>query len=290
MFETMVLATDLSSEWDDIVNCGKEFRALGCRKAVLTHLFMTGGLHEHEAAVRGEVPPKLSEQKKLLEAQGFEVVLETPVGLPGQVFNEVAQKHGASLMVAGSHGKSVWREALLGSVCNEILHNVRFPLLLLNVKRMRADEEGAICQLRTTELLRHVLYPTDFSPIAEQGIVALEDLIPKGLSRVTVLYTLQTREIDPTSVLKVDENIIGSLLETAAQQLRQSGAQAVETLHVKGHPTSAILEFIRRSDCSMIVMGTQGRGFLSEIFLGSVAYNVARMASCPVLLLPRRSV
>ncbi|MCA1785684.1 MAG: universal stress protein [Desulfobacteraceae bacterium] len=33
-------------------------------------------------------------------------------------------------------------------------------------------------------------------------------------------------------------------------------------------------------------MGTQGRGFLGEFFLGSVSHNVARHSVAPVLLVP----
>jgi nucleotide-binding universal stress UspA family protein len=36
-------------------------------------------------------------------------------------------------------------------------------------------------------------------------------------------------------------------------------------------------------------MGTQGKGFIQELFLGSVAHNVSRLAPCPVLLiLPKK--
>ena len=30
-------------------------------------------------------------------------------------------------------------------------------------------------------------------------------------------------------------------------------------------------------------MGTQGRGFMEELFLGSVAHNISRVAACPML-------
>lgn len=36
----------------------------------------------------------------------------------------------------------------------------------------------------------------------------------------------------------------------------------------------------------VIDLGTQGRGFLSELFLGSVAHNVAQHAPLPVLFVP----
>jgi nucleotide-binding universal stress UspA family protein len=48
-----------------------------------------------------------------------------------------------------------------------------------------------------------------------------------------------------------------------------------------------ILEALREGNFSLVVMGAQGKGLFSEIFLGSVAYNIARLAPCPVLLIPR---
>jgi nucleotide-binding universal stress UspA family protein len=53
-----------------------------------------------------------------------------------------------------------------------------------------------------------------------------------------------------------------------------------------GHPLPAILQVLESQDVSLIVMGTQGKGFIKEIFLGSVAHNVSRLATCPVLLIP----
>ena len=50
--------------------------------------------------------------------------------------------------------------------------------------------------------------------------------------------------------------------------------------------TAVILEAVRSLDISLIVMGTQGRGFLAELFLGSVAHNISRVADCPMLLIP----
>jgi nucleotide-binding universal stress UspA family protein len=33
-------------------------------------------------------------------------------------------------------------------------------------------------------------------------------------------------------------------------------------------------------------MGSQGRGFIHEVFLGSVANNIARLAPLPVIFVP----
>ena len=46
MFKTIVLATDLSPAWNEIVACAGEFKALGCKQVILTHVitvkFMAG--------------------------------------------------------------------------------------------------------------------------------------------------------------------------------------------------------------------------------------------------------
>jgi len=37
---------------------------------------------------------------------------------------------------------------------------------------------------------------------------------------------------------------------------------------------------------SLIVLGSQGRGFFNEIFIGSVSHQVARQSDVSVLLVP----
>lgn len=289
MFEKIVLATDLSSDWDDIVACAAEFKVLGCEKAVLVHVMWAKGVAEVESGtfMSEEDSLKLESQKNSLESQGFRVAVETLAGLPALSLNEAAERHGASLIVVGSHGKSPWREAILGSVSNALLHHALFPILLINVKRLREDRLGAICQLRTTELLRHVLFPTDFSETAEGAASVLESLVSKGLSEVTVLHALEIVESHPTAVLKPDENPARSRLITLEARFKDAGVPKVHSHFSKGHPISIILDVMKESDFSLIVMGTQGKGLVSEIFLGSVAFNVARSATCPVLLIPR---
>lgn len=289
MFKKIVLATDLSADWDDIVACAREFMVLGCEEAILTHVLGAKfvGDTATETFLSEEDRPKLDKQKNQLESQGFRVVVETPAGLPALSLNEVAQRHRASLLVVGSHGKSAWREAILGSVSNALLHHALFPILLINVKRLREDGQGAICQLRTTELLRHVFFPTDFSEIAEEAASILESLVSKGLSELTVLHTLERVESHPTAVLKPDEEPARSLLKALEARFKKAGVPKVHSRFTKGHPISIILDVMKESDFSLVVMGTQGKGLVSEIFLGSVAYNIARMATCPVLLIPR---
>ena len=54
-----------------------------------------------------------------------------------------------------------------------------------------------------------------------------------------------------------------------------------------GHPVEEILRITEEEqDDTLIVMGSQGRGFLAQVFLGSVSHQVVRRAPVPVLLVP----
>ncbi|MDZ7582927.1 MAG: universal stress protein [Deltaproteobacteria bacterium] len=53
-----------------------------------------------------------------------------------------------------------------------------------------------------------------------------------------------------------------------------------------GVPFKEITRLIRERDVQLVVMGTQGRGFFGEFFLGSVSHNVLRQSVAPVLLIP----
>jgi nucleotide-binding universal stress UspA family protein len=70
------------------------------------------------------------------------------------------------------------------------------------------------------------------------------------------------------------------------QRLEQCGAARVEIQIPYGSPTRLILERARSNEHSLILMGSQGRGFIHEVFLGSVANHIARLAPLPVLFIP----
>ena len=290
MFKTIVLATDLSPAWDEIVACAGEFQALGCSKVILTHVIGVKFMMGMEGELRAEARPQLEAQKAKLEAQGFAVSIEMPTGLPAYSLNEVARCGGADLIVVGSHGRSLWREEVLGCVTCAVLHHAEYPVLLLNVKVKEGVAQGT-CRLQATELLRHVLFPTDFSEIAERASTFVTYLASKGASRVTLLNALDVpgHAAYPPGYQEWGEAAARELLENWRQRLQQAGVQQVETRFDPNHPIPAILAVLKTQDISIIVMGTQGKGFIQEIFLGSVAHNISRLAPCPVLLIPPAS-
>ena len=287
MFKTIVLATDLSPAWDEVIACAGEFKALGASEIILTHVITVLFLGGLEGSIKAEARPKLEAQKARLEAQGFTVGIEMPTGLPAQSLNEVARCCGADLIVIGSHGRSLWREAVLGCFTCAVLYHTQYPTLLLNVFLKKGMPEGT-CRLQATQLLRHVLFPTDFSEISARAGDLLTRLAPRGISQATVLHALDVPggEAYPPGFQEMAEAKARDSLTAWTEVLKSAVIPVVHPLFDPGHPLPAILRVLESQDISLIVMGTQGKGFIQELFLGSVAHNVSRLAPCPVLLIP----
>jgi len=55
-----------------------------------------------------------------------------------------------------------------------------------------------------------------------------------------------------------------------------------------GSPSVKILKIISEQKIFLVVMGSQGRGFVKELFLGSVSNNIVRHAKASVLLIPAK--
>jgi nucleotide-binding universal stress UspA family protein len=288
MFQTIVLATDLSPAWDEIVACAGEFKALGCSRVILTNVIVTKFLVGLEEMLRADVRPKLKPQQRQLEAQGLQVEVEMPIGLPAYSLNDIACRYGADLIVVGSHGTALWREAVLGCFTCAVLHHTRYPTLLINV-RAKKDQEADPCRLHCGSLLRHVLFPTDFSEVGVRAGEFVESLAPRGIGQVTLLNALDVpagHEAYPPGYREIAEVAARDLLDQWKQRLLKAGVPVVRDCFDPGHPIPAILQSLESQDISLIIMGTQGKGFIRELFLGSVAHNISRLAPCPVLLIP----
>jgi nucleotide-binding universal stress UspA family protein len=287
VFETVIMATDLSPAWDEIASCGGELRHLGCSVVILTHVITTNFFALGFEDQRQQAEPRLKDQRRRLEAQGLKVVVETPVGLPASSLNEVAHKYDASLLVIGSHGRSRWREGVLGSFSSAVCHHLLYPTLVLPV---RIQETGRVdtCLWKCTDLLRHLLLPTDFSAPAAEALCHVELLVPRGVSRVTLVHAVQVPPVEfyEAGLPERVEASARNSLEILAERLKAAGVPEVDSRLSFSHPVPAILEVLGSEDISLIVLGTQGKGYIAEIFLGSVAHNITRLTPCPVLLVP----
>lgn len=83
------------------------------------------------AAELHDVHRHLQEQSAELRASGLECTGLLVQGSTPEMIVREAERLDADLIVLGSHGHSVIRRALLGSVSEHVLHHANRPLLIL---------------------------------------------------------------------------------------------------------------------------------------------------------------
>jgi nucleotide-binding universal stress UspA family protein len=291
MLSSIVVATDGSEASDLLMDCVAGLRKVGGERATAAHVFNIRDVGGLSASLRDSVLPKLEKQADILRRAGFQADVQTAVGFPSAEIFKLALRRSASLVVVGSHGASMAKDSLLGSTAHGMLQNTMIPILLVRMEIVEEDG-GLRCRLICKDMFQHILFPTDFSEGADHALLYLEHIVRETKSRVTLLHVQDKAEIDEHLKHRLDEfnRIDRERLEGVKLRLEGCGASGVSIDIPYGSPTKIILDRARSNQFSLIVMGSQGRGFISELFLGSVANNVARLAPLPVLFVPRPEV
>ncbi len=107
MFYSILVATDLSDTSDHVVGCLSPLRALGGERARLVYCLGIRHLVEMEHLLAPMVEPRLQGQKAISEQAGFHVTVEIRPGLPQHEINRVAVEQDCSLVVVGTHGRTI---------------------------------------------------------------------------------------------------------------------------------------------------------------------------------------
>ena len=290
MFEKILIATDLSPASDSIVNCGDAFRKLGAEKAFLCHALGLKHLEELKYQMTPLVEPRLKKQKDILEKAGLKTEIIIAPGIPSLEINRISEEKDVSLIIIGAHGESLASHILFkfGSVASEILHSHKKPLLLVRTEVKEENEGEACVKVSCTDFRRKILYATDFSDTAHRAFFYVEEIVKTGCREVELIHVQEKARIEKYLGHKLEEfnKIDAERLEMLRKKLLEKGAMNILLKIPYGNPTSEILNALKGGDYSLVVMGSQGRGFIQEIFLGSVSHNVARNAPVSVLLIP----
>lgn len=137
----------------------------------------------------------------------------------------------------------------------------------------------------------HILCPIDFS---DHSLYALDYAINLGnkLGAGLHLFTAYSVPHSTGRLRSLDEDIKKSVLEDLADVLAKISPKITTGLKplysvMAGNSGRVISEFSKSHDIDLIVMGTQGKGSISNIFLGSVAKKVVDNATVPVIAVPQ---
>jgi nucleotide-binding universal stress UspA family protein len=138
-----------------------------------------------------------------------------------------------------------------------------------------------------------ILVPLDGSALAERAVRLACQLATAGRGKLILLRVLPISAGIATPLLLVSDPVADearlvreaeAYLEQIAQPLRAS--LDVQTVVASGSAPEAILDEIALRNVGLIVMSTHGRSGIGRWVYGSVADEVMRRASVPVVLVP----
>jgi len=145
-------------------------------------------------------------------------------------------------------------------------------------------------------MYKHILIPTDGSPIANKAVMAGIEFARESGAKVTLFTAVPEYQIPSEGqvtahqVVSIGEHARRSerkaqeILAPVAEKARAAQVE-VRTRHAQcNRPWEAILDAAKASGCDAIIMGSHGRSGISRFMHGSQAIDVLTHTSLPMLV------
>jgi len=155
-------------------------------------------------------------------------------------------------------------------------------------------------------LFKKILYPTDFSELAEVAKEYVIKLKEANAQEVVVLHVIHPLEFslpqfdDPFALdvatlyahlPEIEQAILRSheeRLKEIEEELKKAGFK-VRTVLTVGEPKEEIVRVAEEERVNVIVIGYHGKSLIERILeIGSTAKAVIKKAKCPVLVVKKR--
>jgi nucleotide-binding universal stress UspA family protein len=145
-------------------------------------------------------------------------------------------------------------------------------------------------------MFKHILIPTDGSPVSDKAVKAGLALAKEHGARVTGYSAV---EPVPTHIYGegyiADKQMIADFerrnreaakkhVASIARQAKKAGVAFESVVQTVRAPYEGIVEAARKRKCDLILMSSHGRRGVSRLMLGSVADKVIQLSKVPVLV------
>lgn len=207
-------------------------------------------------------------------------------GKPAVKILQYTRKNKIDLLIMGAHGKYSIRDTFVGTTAEYIAQRTTCPVLI--VKNL------------PNKPYRKILVPVDFSSTSKTAFnYSLQlfsntniRLIHVGDYEYEDLLKKEEKEepIPKNKIIKMRKAILFYLDDKMKKFIKGHNKQLDKNpYHIQlGYPGPSIINESRKTNCGLIIMGTQGHGRLYYLFIGSVANWVLTETDKDILLVPPR--
>jgi nucleotide-binding universal stress UspA family protein len=150
--------------------------------------------------------------------------------------------------------------------------------------------------------IKKILYPTDLSKNSAYAFYYAVDMAKKHNAEIVILHTIELipayaraygsmMEKAQQDQSEVSMEVIRNRLRKFCEKVEEKNSLACVNLVTKilvqvGYPVEEILKAADKEGCDLIFLGSHGKGFLQQTFLGSVSRSVLDRTRKPVFIVP----
>lgn len=296
MFKKILYPTDFSPYSSEVVNCITGLKPTGTQEVIVLHVIdkrlfaqFPEVSHNVITAMRASANEQITKTKEQLEKAGLKVTTKVEIGVPFSQIVALAKAEAVSMIVMGSHGRSLVEEMLLGSTTENVLRNATVPLLIEKFETKKEGDKVKIIR-RHGNPFHKILHPTDFSDCAMSVIPYLKQLKSSGCKEVIVAHIQDMTRISPHLLDKLPEfeNIDEERLADIKKDLDSAGINKVKTVLKEGVPFEEIDKIADEEDVGLIAVGSHGKSMVKEMILGSISGKIVRRSNRPILIIRRK--
>jgi len=271
----IVVATDFSDASYGAVNYARQLARCFAARVLVVHVIDMARTLQLDGMPTEPLPSRIDSAEDELQRIGSSLSFDgipcstaVRVGTIREMVSELIDERHADLLVIGTSGKGFRDGEGLGSVAEMLLRSVSCPVLTVG-KSVRLDAYEATHE-------RVILFPTDFSEVSRAALAYTACLARHLAGRLVLLH-----------IVRADSRVPASVHERQFQEFTREITYPVisECLVRAGNTADTIVKVSAEKRTDFIVMGVHGR-HEAEIALGEkFAFDVIRLARCPVFTL-----
>ena len=198
--------------------------------------------------------------RQAVRAEGVETQTHLLEGSPDEVLTELAERHGADVIVVGNVGMGKARRFKLGGIAEQVAHGAPCDVLIVHTQEER-PEAGAY---------RNLLVGTDGSATASEAA-------RKGFELAEMLGA-------DVTLLHVGDPLIGAVVLERTAKDRPGAAKVHSVAEEDGDPAARLIDVAGRGEVDLVMVGNKGLAGTRRYLLGSIPAKVAHGSPVDVLI------
>lgn len=289
---SILVATDLGEGSQEVVSAAASLAARSGAELHTVHSLQLPWVPTADVMRRTGFVSQIETANQRLQDQGRRVLSKRVTPTSEMVIIYVAHEAildraadvAADLIVLGQHRGGALQPRFLGTTADRVVRSAHIPCLIVSEPASFPVERIGIA--------------TDFSDSSrgalELALAWAQDLAGSRSAPADDHREVRLVHVAHPMILAGDPDLAEAIQREMSQYVRDTlGAResaSPAAVHTEvlwdEQPAEALSGWVSQEQIGLLVLGTQGRNALKRVLLGSTASSMARLAPCPVLLVP----